>query len=75
MVKTIRKVGNSGGVTLDRALLDLAHLKLGDKVVVSVRDGSIVLTPANVGFGDEELDETAARLFKKYRKTFRKLAE
>ena len=75
MVKTLSKIGNSTGITLDKAVLELAHLKLGDKVTITVRNGSIVLTPANVGFSDEEIDKTAGEIFKRYDKAFKKLAE
>jgi putative addiction module antidote len=75
MVKTLSKIGNSAGITLDKAVLELAHLKLGDKVAVTVRNGSIVLTPANVGFSDEEIDKAADEIFKRYDKAFKKLAE
>jgi len=36
MVKTITKIGNSAGIILDQTLLELAHLKVGDEVDVSV---------------------------------------
>lgn len=75
MVKTLSKIGNSAGITLDKAVLELAHLKLGDKVTVTVRNGSIVLTPANVGFSDDEIDGAADAIFKRYDKAFKKLAE
>lgn len=75
MVKTINRVGNSAGITLDKALLDLVHLKLGDKVLITVRDGSIVITPENVGFTEAELDSAAGKVFRKHAKTFKKLAE
>ena len=46
MVKTITKVGNSHGVIFDAALLELAHLKVGDEINVEVHEGgTITLTP------------------------------
>ena len=46
MTKTITKIGNSQGLMLDAALMDLARLKVGDQVSVTVHDGgAIVLTP------------------------------
>ncbi|MBX3474824.1 MAG: hypothetical protein KF754_10605 [Planctomycetes bacterium] len=75
MVKTITKIGNSAGITLDKALLELIHVKLGDQVAVSVRNGSIVITPANVGFSEEEISDAAGAIFKRYGKAFKKLAE
>ncbi len=36
MTKTITKVGNSQGIIFDTALMDLARVKVGDKVNVTV---------------------------------------
>lgn len=44
---TIRKIGNSAGVILDKDSLHAAGLSEGDRVEVSVEaDGSLRLTPA-----------------------------
>jgi antitoxin component of MazEF toxin-antitoxin module len=75
MVKKIIKSGNSGAITLDRALLELIHAKIGDEVSVHVRNGSLIITPMNVGFTDDEIDEAAGEVFSRYSKTFKKLAE
>jgi len=46
VTKTIAKVGNSQGLIFDAALMDLAHLKVGDQVNVTLHEGgAIVLTP------------------------------
>src|SRR6266545_3546910 len=46
MTKTITKVGNSQGIIFDAALMDMARIKVGDQVNVTVHEGgSIVLTP------------------------------
>jgi antitoxin component of MazEF toxin-antitoxin module len=46
MRKIISKIGNSSGIMLDAALMELAHLKRGDKANLEVHDGGIIsLTP------------------------------
>jgi antitoxin component of MazEF toxin-antitoxin module len=46
MIKTITKVGNSQGIMLDAALMDLARLRVGDQVNLEVHaGGTITLTP------------------------------
>ena len=47
MTKTITKVGNSQGIIFDAALMDLARVKVGDQVNVTVvpESGAIVLMP------------------------------
>lgn len=75
MVKKITKSGNSAAITLDLALLELIHAKIGDKVNITARNGSLIITPDNVGFSDENIDEAADEVFSRYEKTFKKLAE
>ncbi|WP_155374115.1 AbrB/MazE/SpoVT family DNA-binding domain-containing protein [Catellatospora vulcania] len=43
-----------GGVTIPQAVRDQLQLEEGDQVIVSVRDGSIVLTPAALVPRDQE---------------------
>ena len=45
MVKTIRKVGNSNALLLDKAILELIGLREGGQVKLSVTNGSLVVTP------------------------------
>jgi len=47
MTKTISKVGNSQGIIFDAALMDLARLKVGDEVDVTVipESGAVVVMP------------------------------
>lgn len=48
MIKTISKIGNFQGIIFDSALLQLAHLKVGDEVHVEVHSlGTITITPLN----------------------------
>jgi hypothetical protein len=48
MIKTITKIGNSQGIIFDSAMMDMAHLKVGDRLQVTVHQGgSVVLTPDN----------------------------
>ena len=43
MTKTITKVGNSQGIIFDAALMDLARVKVGDKVNVTVHPGGSIV--------------------------------
>jgi antitoxin component of MazEF toxin-antitoxin module len=73
--KKITKIGNSQGLILDAALMDLARIKVGDQVTVSVREGgSIVLTPVLPVIKPEKAATTAKRLIKKNAELFRRLA-
>jgi antitoxin component of MazEF toxin-antitoxin module len=75
MTKTITKIGNSQGLMLDAALMDLARLKVGDRVSISVHEGgAIVLTPVRPVINPEKAATTAKRLIKKNTELFRRLA-
>ncbi|HEX7470534.1 MAG TPA: AbrB/MazE/SpoVT family DNA-binding domain-containing protein [Verrucomicrobiae bacterium] len=75
MVKTITKVGNSQGIILDAALMDLTHLSQGDQVSVTVHEGgAIVLTPVRAAIQPKKAAATARRLIRKNSALFRRLA-
>jgi len=75
MTKTISKIGNSQGIIFDAALMDLARVKLGDQVTVTVHDGgSIILTPVRPTIAAKEATQTARRLIKKNSALFKRLA-
>jgi antitoxin component of MazEF toxin-antitoxin module len=75
MTKTISKVGNSHGIIFDAALMDMARLKVGDQVSISVHaGGSIVLTPMRPTIEPKAAAATARRLIKKNAALFRRLS-
>ncbi len=75
MTKTISKVGNSQGIIFDSALMDMARLKVGDQVSVSVHaGGSIVLTPMRPTIEPKAAAATARRLIKKNSVLFKRLS-
>jgi antitoxin component of MazEF toxin-antitoxin module len=75
MIKTISKIGNSQGLILDAALMELAHLRAGDQVNVEVHDGgTITLTPLRPRPSREEVSEVIRKTLKDYAQTMKKLA-
>lgn len=75
MTKTITKIGNSQGLMFDAAFLDLARIKVGDQVSVTVHEGgSIVLTPVRSVIDPAKAADTAKRLIKKNAELFRRLS-
>jgi antitoxin component of MazEF toxin-antitoxin module len=76
MTKTISKIGNSQGLIFDAALMDLARVKVGDQVNVTVMpdSGAIVLMPLRPGPSKEEITSVIKKTAKDYRKTLRRLA-
>ena len=75
MTKTITKIGNSQGVMFDAALMDLARLKVGDQVSISIHEGgSLVLTPIRPVITAEKAKTAAKRLIGKNSKLFKRLS-
>jgi antitoxin component of MazEF toxin-antitoxin module len=75
MTKTITKIGNSQGLMFDGALMDLARIKVGDQVTITIHEGgSIVLTPLRPVIGPERAAATAKRLIKRNAELFRRLS-
>ena len=75
MTRTVRRIGNSQGIIFDVALMDMAHLKVGDEVVVTVHDGgSIVLTPVRPLIDAEQAGKAAKRLIRKNQDLFQRLS-
>lgn len=75
MIKTITKIGNSQGIILDAALMELAGLKPGDQLNLSVHEGgTLTLTPAHPRATPEEFKRTLKGVLKDYKRTLKKLA-
>jgi antitoxin component of MazEF toxin-antitoxin module len=75
MVKTITKVGNSQGIIFDAALLELAHLRAGDQVNVTVHEGgTITLTPLRPKPSPQEVSRAVKATLKNYARTMKRLA-
>jgi antitoxin component of MazEF toxin-antitoxin module len=75
MIKTITKIGNSQGIIFDAALMDLVHMKVGDRVVVTVHEGgSVVLTPVHPTIEAKKAAATAKRLVRKNAELFKRLS-
>ncbi|MEI6781512.1 MAG: hypothetical protein WCQ21_11415 [Verrucomicrobiota bacterium] len=59
-------MGTRAGLIFDAALMDLAHLKVGDQSDVTVHEGgAIVLTPVRRTIEPQRAAATARRLIRK----------
>lgn len=75
MIKTIAKIGNSQGITFDAALMELARLKVGDQVNVTVHEGgAIYLTPVRPTVSPAEASQAVKQVMKEYKRTMKRLA-
>lgn len=76
MVRTIKKVGNSHALILDRTLMDLAHLHPGAEVNVTVREeGTIMIEPIRKSINSDRAKSLTRSLLGSNDELFRRLAE
>jgi len=75
MIKTITKIGNSQGLVFDAALMELARLKVGDQVNVTVHEGgTIALSPVRPVVSPPEVTAAIEQTMRDYKRTMRRLA-
>lgn len=75
MIKTITKIGNSQGIVFDTALMELARLKVGDQVNVTVHEGgTIYLTPSRPTIAADDAAVAAKAIIAKNNELFRRLS-
>ena len=75
MTKTVTKIGNSQGIIFDSAFMDMAHLKVGDRLQVTFHQGgSVVLTPEKPVITPEVARETIQEVMKDYQEVFHRLS-
>ncbi len=76
IVKTIKKIGNSKGIILDAAFLEMAHLKEGDQLSVTIHEGgTITFTPVkDRTVDDESFDQAIESVLEDYSDTLTKLS-
>jgi len=66
MFAKIQKWGNSQGIRLAKNLLADAQLGVGDEVDISVKEGIMIVTPANRIRGRHKLKDLVARIPENY---------
>lgn len=76
MVKRLQKVGNSNALILDLPIMEMVGLAEGKEVLVTVSNGSIIITPVNPRRVDaEELERHLDRIVGERREMLRELAD
>ncbi len=75
MVKTIRKVGNSNALLLDKPILELLGLQEGGQVNLTVTNGSLVVTPVALSADPEKFQKSLDQVVRTRRKLLEKLSQ
>lgn len=66
MIKQLTKIGNSQGIILDKAILDLLNIKEGSSFEVTTKNGGLFLKPIDI-------KDVYAGISKRHRRSLDKL--
>ncbi len=66
MVTKVQKWGNSQGLRFSKAILEEAHINVGDQVNISVKKGQIIVEPVTKVRGKYDLRELVSQMPQNY---------
>ena len=75
MVKKLKKVGNGYALGIDKALMEAMNISPDTPLMLTLSGGSLTVSPANVGFSTEEIDDFFETIRPKYDAMLQRLAE
>jgi len=75
MIKTLQKHGNSHALVIDKALMEALGIDEDTPLQVTLSGTTIVVTPVEVGLGEEDIADAIAELRPKYARMLKRLAE
>ena len=67
MITKVQKWGNSQGVRLSREILSNIEIQVGDSVNLSIREGTLIVTPLRRVRGGHDLRELVGQIPKDYK--------
>jgi putative addiction module antidote len=74
MIRTLRKQGNSLGITIDKPILEILGLKEGDQLELTTDGKSLTIRPVETDHR-KRVREAALRVTQRHHKTLKRLAE
>ena len=75
MIKTLQKHGNSHALVIDKALMEALGIDEDTPLQLTLSGTALVVSPVEVGLGDEEVRDAVAKLRPKYARMLKRLAE
>lgn len=74
MIKTLRKIGNSHSVTLDRALMEQMGIREGSRLSLHLDGRNLVLTPVDDRIDEATFGKVLGEGMTRFDKALKKLA-
>ena len=75
ITKTLQRHGNTHALVIDKSLMEMMGIQPDTPLHLTISGNSLIVTPANVGFGDEKMKEVLDHLWPRYGQMFKNLAE
>jgi len=75
MIKTLQKHGNSQALVLDKPVLDALGITGDTPLQLTVSGNSLIVSPANVGIGPNDIADSLEKLRPRYREMLKNLAK
>ncbi len=75
MIKSLQKHGNSHALVIDKALMEALEIDENTPLQITVSGTTLIVSPVEVGLGDEDVRDAIAKLRPKYARILKRLAE
>ena len=75
MIKTLRKHGNSRALPMNKAMMEAMGIESDTPLQVTISGNTMIVTPANVGLGAQDLDSSLKKMRRRYGRTLKRLAK
>jgi antitoxin component of MazEF toxin-antitoxin module len=75
MIKTLQKHGNSMALVIEKPVMEALGIKEDTPLQITVNGNALIITPANVGVGEEKMQEILKELRKRYSPMLKRLAD
>lgn len=75
MIKTLQKHGNSMALVIEKPMMEALGIKEDTPLQITFSGNALVITPANVGVGSEDMKRILKDLRKRYGPMLKRLAD
>ncbi|WHZ26913.1 MAG: hypothetical protein OJF51_001709 [Nitrospira sp.] len=75
MIKTLQKHGNSMALVIEKPMMEALGIKENTPLQLTLSGNALVITPANVGVGREQIEESLKKMRRRYGPMLKRLAD
>ena len=75
MIKTLQKHGNSMALVIEKPMMEALGITEETPLQLTLSGNALVITPANVGIGREQVEESLKKMRRRYGPMHKRLAD